>query len=142
MLSNEIAKALPNQCHLAARMEVDDHMMHRGIPQDYITKQLAHTLGRHLGEKSSTFIKREDPCNPWDAPRPGHPYRPYGCTTYTAEVFVFSEAELVDFARKMQLLGTQAQVETMVGVEVALKVGSVKTELKKSLKKQIDKALE
>ena len=138
MTKAEVMKALPKQCHLAAKMEVGDHMLRSGMPLNYITRELAHTLGKHLGEKSSTFVKRESN----DYFRDPYAFRAPGYTIYTAEVFVFSEEELLKFAQDMRKLGTAMQLDSMVQIETTLKVAAVKSELKKKLKATIDKAID
>jgi hypothetical protein len=138
MKTSDVFAALPKQCHLAAQVRIDDHMMHRGIPQEYITAQLSRELGRHLEQKSSTFVKREDRSNP---SRHDFGFNP-GTTVYTAEVFVFSEEELKAFAKKIYQHGRDEVTEHRVGIEVQLQVGTAKTELKKKLKATIDKALD
>ena len=127
--------ALPKQCQLRAQLEVSDMHLMRGMPESYIKDRLSHELGRHLGQKSSSFIQR--------VPSPYGPHPMYcpGTTRFTAEVFVFTEAELLEFAERMHKCGASSVRSHMIQTEVGLKVGAVKSKLKESLHAHVDKAL-
>lgn len=139
MTKSEVMKALPQQCQLRAQVAISDMQLSFGMPERVIKDQLSRELGRHLGEKSSTFIKREDKGFSRDT-FPSF-YAPYS-TTYTAEVFVFSEKELIEFAETMMREGATIRKDSEVAIEVSLKVATVKSELKKKLKATIDKAID
>ena len=116
---------LDPKCHLFAEMQVSDHQAHSGIPMRHITDQLGHQMGHHISEKLPLVMQRTSQ----------NPYSYSASTAYRAELFVFTEAELLKLVERVQnnTYNTKVEAFKKSTKQKVNKIGELTGELYRSL---------
>lgn len=129
-MNKELAAIIPfldPKCHLSAEVQVSDHQAIHGIPMEYIARDMGSIMGNYISAKLPLIMQRNFPSMGY-----GYGSPQCGVTTYRAEVYVFTEAELLKLVERVQ------NVEfNKISSEVEIKIKKVKTELKEKVYKAL-----